>query len=141
MKSHLFFASNASLFVLQYPSQQLIITVIVVKLCRRAKFFCAVKCPFCSSLKNKRKEKTDEDKKEKKKGGKAEKKSSLLSSLSDRLIKIRRRRRRRRREYYTYIQNNNKKMTREDDLYRALGLERTASQEEIRKAYKTTGNE
>jgi len=30
-------------------------------------------------------------------------------------------------------------MTREDDLYRALGLERTASQEEIRKAYKTTG--
>jgi len=32
-------------------------------------------------------------------------------------------------------------MTREDDLYRALGLERTASQEEIRKAYKTTGNE
>ena len=30
-------------------------------------------------------------------------------------------------------------MTREDDLYRALGIERTASQEEIRKAYKTTG--
>ena len=29
--------------------------------------------------------------------------------------------------------------TREDDLYRALGIERTASQEEIRKAYKTTG--
>ena len=27
----------------------------------------------------------------------------------------------------------------EDDLYRALGIERTASQEEIRKAYKTTG--
>ena len=29
--------------------------------------------------------------------------------------------------------------TREDDLYRALGIERTASQEEIRKAYKTAG--
>jgi preprotein translocase subunit Sec63 len=34
-----------------------------------------------------------------------------------------------------------KKMTREDDLYRALGIERTASQEEIRKAYKTTGTQ
>lgn len=44
-----------------------------------------------------------------------------------------------RREYYTHIRTI--KMTREDDLYRALGLERTASQEEIRKAYKTTGNE
>ena len=43
-----------------------------------------------------------------------------------------------RREYYTHIRTI--KMTREDDLYRALGLERTASQEEIRKAYKTTGN-
>jgi len=84
MKSHLFFASNASLFVLQYPSQQLIITVIVVKLCRRAKFFCAVKCPFCSSLKNKRKEKTDEDKKEKKRGEKQKKnRHFFLLSLTD----------------------------------------------------------
>ena len=39
--------------------------------------------------------------------------------------------------YYCYKDRST--MTREDDLYRALGLERTASQEEIRKAYKTTG--
>ena len=58
--------------------------------------------------------------------------------LSDRLIHQKEEEEEARREYYTHIRTI--KMTREDDLYRALGLERTASQEEIRKAYKTTGN-
>lgn len=81
----------------------------------------------------------DKKTEERKKGGKASQKHShLTSSLLLLYSTIKKKKKREENTTHTHIRTI--KMTREDDLYRALGLERTASQEEIRKAYKTTGN-
>ena len=79
----------------------------------------------------------DKKTEERKKGGKAPLKN-IRHIVTSSLMYYHKKEEEARREYYTHIRTI--KMTREDDLYRALGLERTASQEEIRKAYKTTGN-
>jgi DnaJ-domain-containing protein 1 len=73
-----------------------------------------------------------------KRGEKPLKNILITSSLLLLYSTIKKKKKREENTTHTHIRTI--KMTREDDLYRALGLERTASQEEIRKAYKTTGN-